>query len=368
MIIIIGVLVVIIAALMVYNIVIYKKLETFNNINQKINSLNVLQDFMDAIGQSTSVEEKIRKINDIIIEKYQIKYSTIVIFNGTEYEIKASNVQEKHWDALKQLHDEEIFKDSITTATPKYITVNKESERLPYQKMEFGRAKSAIFFPLYIDNVYIGYWIIESGDPHAFEKIDTTILEVIKDNIISVYKNLLYQNIVESLPRKDMYSGLNSVEYLYGEGKKVIDKYTTSTVCMFRIINLEEINEVFNRETGNEIITEVSEYIKTSISPEYIFVRYMGPRFVIVFSGVEVEAVSDFLADLKQKIETFKIPKVEKTKTEKAKTAKKQKYAEPKLNFVLSTYYKGTGLEEVTKKLEEYINTADIEESDINYI
>ncbi len=366
MIIIIGVLVVVITGLMIYNIIIYKKLETFNNINQKVNGLNILQDFMDAIGQSSSVEEKIRKINDIIIERYQIKYSTIVIFNGTEYEIKASNVQEKHWDTLKQLHNEEIFKDSISTTTPKYITVNKDSERLPYQKMEFGRAKSAIFFPLYIDNVYIGYWIIESGEAHAFDKIDTTILEVIKDNIISVYKNLLYQNIVESLPKDDMYSGLKSVEYLYGEGKNIIDKYTTSTVCMFRIINLEDINEEFNRATGNEVITKISEYIKMSISPEYIFVRYMGPRFVIVFSGVEVEAVSEFLADLKQKVESFKIEKVEKSKT--TKTTKKKKYAKPELNFVLSTYYKGTGLEEVTKKLEEYIDSADIEESDINYI
>jgi len=357
-----------ITGLMIYNIIIYKKLETFNNINQKVNGLNILQDFMDTIGQNVSVEEKIKRLNDIIIERYQIKYSTIVIFNGSEYEIKASNVQEKHWDNLKQLHNEEIFKDSITTATPKYVTASKDSERLPYQKMEFGRAKSAIFFPLYIDNVYIGYWIIESGDATAFEKMDTTILEVIKDNIISAYKNLLYQNIVESLPRDDMYSGLKSAEYLYGEGKNIIDKYTTSTVCMFRIINLEEINEEFNRATGNEIITKVSEYIKSGISPEYVFVRYMGPRFVIVFSGVEVEAVSEFLEDLKQKIEAFKIEKVENTKSEKAKSTKKPKYAQAKLNFVLSTYYKGTALEEVTKKLEEYINTADIEESDINYI
>lgn len=46
--------------------------------------------------------------------------------------------------------------------------------------MEFERAKSAIFFPLYIDNVYIGYWIIEGSKPHEFDNIDTTILEVVK--------------------------------------------------------------------------------------------------------------------------------------------------------------------------------------------
>ena len=40
----------------------------------------------------------------------------------------------------------------------------------------------------------------------------------------------------------------------------------------------------------------------------------------------------------------------------------------PRLNFVISSYYKGTGLEEVLKKLEEYLDHADSQESDITNI
>ena len=215
---IIGIIVVLIAVIIIltmFNFKIHKQLQNFQNINQKINGLNVLQDFMSTVGDTMSVDQKIKKINDILIEEYDIKYSTIVEFNGTEYVIKASNVEEKHWDNLRSLHNEEIFKDSIATATPKYITVDREEERLPYQKSEFARAKAAMFFPLYIDNVYIGYWIIESGIPHAFDEIDTTILEVVKDNILSVFKIVNYQNIVESLPRDDYYSALKTGEYLF---------------------------------------------------------------------------------------------------------------------------------------------------------
>src|SRR5574344_1591433 len=179
-------LVFIIIVLMMYNISIHKKVSTFNNINQQITSLNVLQDFMNTLSEISSANEKLKKINDILIEKYNIKYSTIVVYNGTEYEIKASNVAEKHWDTLKSLQTEPIFKESIETAMPKYITVNNEGERLPYQKMEFARAKAAMFFPLYIDNVYIGYWIIEGSEPHEFDNVDTTILEVVKSNIIAI--------------------------------------------------------------------------------------------------------------------------------------------------------------------------------------
>ena len=185
------ILVFIVIGLIVYNVNIHKKIQKFKNMNQRITNLYVVQDFINAIGETSSVDEKIKKINDILIERYEIKYSTIVVFDGAEYQVKASNVDKKHWDSLKSLQDVEMFKDSIETATPKYVTVNNENERLPYQEMEFGRAKSAIFFPLYIDNVYIGYWIIESGTPHDFDNVDTTVLEVIKENIVAVLKTLL---------------------------------------------------------------------------------------------------------------------------------------------------------------------------------
>ena len=221
MIFIVVILVAIIIVLLIYNITIHKKIQQFNNLSRQANNLRVLQDFLSTIGECSSVDEKIQKINDILIEKYEIKYSTIVVFNGAEYQVKASNVEPKHWNTLSKLQEVPIFKDSIATATPKYVTVNSDTERLPYQEMEFGRAKSAIFFPIYIDNVYIGYWIIESGVSHDFDNIDTTIFEVVKENIVSVLKTVVHQKTLEAIVRKDLFTGLYSEEYLYGEGKNI---------------------------------------------------------------------------------------------------------------------------------------------------
>ena len=376
MIIVVIILVLVIAMLAVYNYSINKKIQDLKNINEKVTSLNVIQDFITIVGNDMMVDDKIKAINDVIIEKYEAKYSTIVIFDGTDYSIKATNVDRKHWDVLSNLHDVEIFKDSIATTNPKYITVNTEGEMLPYQKLEFGRAKSAIFFPLYIDNVYIGYWLIESSVPHEFDNIDITIYETAKENIIAVYKAINYQKTLESIVRKDLFSGLNSAEYLYGEGKRILDKNDSSAICMFRISNLEEINKI-SRELGNKVITKLSEYIKESIADSYIFVRYMGPKFVIAFCGVDTDSASSFVNELKENAEKLSIKLSEENFTTeelgqhgKRKIKKKKQNVEvsPTLNFVISTYYKGTGIETVLQKLEKYIDEFDISKSEVNNI
>ena len=134
-----------------------------------------------------------------------------------------------------------------------------------------------------------------------FDGIDTTILEVVRNNIVSVLKTLDNQQVIENIVRDDLFTGLKSEEYLYGEGKRKIDKYTTSAICMFTIMNIVDINEQYGRHTGNEVIIKISELVKQNIASEYVFIRYMGPKFVIVFSGIEIADVTDFMNQLKER-------------------------------------------------------------------
>ena len=98
----------------------------------------------------------------------------------------------------------------------------------------------------------------------------------------------------------------------------------------------------------------------------------MGPKFVIVFSGVEPENVVEFLNDMKSSIEKMKVTlerdleihDIEEIDSLNKKNRKKlqnrqiekSQTASPKLNFIISRYYKGTGLEQLAKSLEEYLD------------
>ena len=337
-----------------------EQLSKLKNTSQKVNSLSILQDFMEIIGNnSITTSEKMDKINNSLIEKYEIKYSTIVVFDGTKYKIESSNVGEKHWRTFEELHLQDIFMESIKNATPKYITA-KQGEKLPYLSMEFERAKSAIFFPMYVDNLYIGYWLIEGNKTHEFDNIDTTILDLIKNNLISTIKVIRSQRTLENMGRIDETTGLNTYEYLYGKVRKTIDKYPTSIVSLFKITNLQQIEDKISKKTADAVLIKVTEYVRSSLSPEYIIVKYSEDEFVIVFSGSDAEGVANFLEDLKENIEKIKVRTVGSLKESMNGLA-----VAPKLNISMTSYYKETALEEVLNSLESYLRDADPNESDI---
>ncbi len=338
-------------------------LKKLKNTNQRVISLNVLQDFIEIIGNiSTDSKEKMNEINNALIERYEIKYSTIVMFDGEKYQVEASNVSEKHFKTFEQLHSQDIFADSIRNATPKYITVS-QGEKLPYLEMEFERAKSAIFFPIYTDNIYMGYWLIEGNKPHEFDNIDTTILDVVKNNLVSTEKVVKKLRILENISRVDKITGLNTYEYLFGTARKVIDKYPTSIVSLVRVINLNQIEEKIGKKTANSVMTAIVDYIKRCLSPEYIMVKYSGDVLAIVFSGSDEEGVEKFLGALKNSIERIKV----KINGANKEVLNGQAVA-PKVNIVYTSYYKGTAIEIILSNLREYLDECKPNESDVTCI
>jgi hypothetical protein len=90
----------------------------------------------------------------------------------------------------------------------------------------------------------------------------------------------------------------------------------------------------------------------------------MGPKFAIVFSGVSIDGIEEYITQLKENIEKTEVTQSEEDlfEGEKAKTVL------PKVNLAITTYYKGTAIDSTTKKLEQYLDLAPKDESDINYI
>ena len=73
------ILILVVLCLIMYNLSIHKKIQTYKNINQKITNLSVVQDFMSAIGEDSTVDNKIKKINEILIDCMKLNNGVVGI-------------------------------------------------------------------------------------------------------------------------------------------------------------------------------------------------------------------------------------------------------------------------------------------------
>ena len=284
--IIIAIEVTIIIFLLGYNVHTNRNLEQAKKSKKSFSRILALRDIMNISASSKSSKEKMEELNKVLIEKMDIDYSTIVYYNGLEYIIKVTNISDIEISNMENdilyIQNLNIFKEAIDKREFKYITVDKQEEELPYLENRKNIIKSVIFYPMTSKGKYIGYWLIESKKVKAFENVDIQILENLKQAIRNTIEVLSYEEAIETMVRDDKFSELKTMEYLQTEGKMLLEQYNKPQIVMFRIDNLEEINEEFSRNAGNVLITEVTKKIHSITRGDNIFVRYMGPKFIII--------------------------------------------------------------------------------------
>ena len=297
----------IILFLLGYNVHTNRNLEHVKKAKESFSRILVLRDIMNISASNKSSKDKMNELNNILIEKMNVDYSTIVYYNGLEYIIRATNIQNL-----------EIFKESIKNKEFKYITTEKEEEQLPYLESRKNEIKSVIFYPIISGKKYLGYWLIESKKRKAFENVDIQILENLKQSIRNTVEVLSYEEALETMVRDDKFSELKSMEYLQTEGKILLERHIRPQIVMFRIDNLEEINEQFSRQAGNVLITEVTKKILSITKGDNIFIRYMGPKFIIIFEDKETnediqkeKEYMTILKNIKEAVENIKLVQTE---------------------------------------------------------
>ena len=284
--IIIAIEVTIIIFLLGYNVHTNRNLEQAKKSKKSFSRILALRDIMNISASSKSSKEKMEELNKVLIEKMDIDYSTIVYYNGLEYITKVTNISDIEISNMENdilyIQNLNIFKEAIDKREFKYITVDKQEEELPYLENRKNIIKSVIFYPMTSKGKYIGYWLIESKKVKAFENVDIQILENLKQAIRNTIEVLSYEEAIETMVRDDKFSELKTMEYLQTEGKMLLEQYNKPQIVMFRIDNLEQVNEEFSRNAGNVLITEVTKKIHSITRGDNIFVRYMGPKFIII--------------------------------------------------------------------------------------
>ncbi len=278
----------IIATLAAFSVFLVKRNKYYRVAIGNMSGMVIMQRMFELMASTTPASKKIDELNNIIIEVFNSTSSTISIFDGINYEIKATNVEEMYIDSIKDIAEEEQFKANATNNITKYM-VSAGGRLLGYKSAMERKIRSSMFSPIYYNGVYLGFWLLEDVAENAYDSISKEELAKLKDHIGVFIENILSQESIESAYNTDKQTGFYNNLYLYSNVRQKTVQQENSALTLILLSNLPQINEEYGREVGNKLLDKASKLMKEVFDEANIFVRYSGSKFCIVSPGISTD-------------------------------------------------------------------------------
>ncbi len=298
-----------------------------------------IQDMYNIMGNTNSTDEKILSLNRVLIKAFKPKYSSIVLYDGNKYQMKATNVEEDFIEAISNVAEENIFRSNVIKNVSKY-SVATTDKSLAYKSALERKIRSAIFSPIYYNNMFLGFWFIEDTKEHAFDGISNLDLDKFKYNLSLFIENIAKQNTIEIAENTDKQTGYYNNLYLYSNARDILISHDTSSISLICLKNIPDINEKYSRNLGNTLLIKVTNAIKDIVSKESILVRYSGIRLLIITPGSNAQVsqpiMERVLSKIKSEVEYVDDEKVAVESQILIHTVKKQNNIEKEIQNMIS--------------------------------
>jgi len=342
-----GILVIfLLAVITVLIIILYIKLtqiKYYKAVAGNLAAMTVMQRMFEIMASNIPAKKKIEELNNIIIDVFDSKYSTISIFDGIEYEVKATNVENTYIGSIGSIAEDNDFKGNAKNNVSKYL-VAAGPRVLGYKSAAERKIKSAMFSPIYYNGTYLGFWLMEDNAEDAYESVSKEELSKLKDNIGVFIENVIDQENIENAYNTDKQTGFYNNIYLYSNVRHQTSLMENSSLVLISFSGLPSINEQNGREIGDSLLLKATRLLKETIPPENIFIRYTGSRVVVVCPGVSVETIHGtierFLSSLNYQRENVDGKEIKLDTQILMHTIKKQSNIEKEINK-MNAYLEG---------------------------
>jgi diguanylate cyclase (GGDEF)-like protein len=298
----------------------YEVERNYSIMTKNYSTITILQEIMGILGSKIPASKKIENVNHILIERFGISYSTIVECNDHENIIKASNLPLDMQNELRYIDKEKIFAETLENNIPKYITA---LQPLNYSTASERGIYSALIFPLYTEEEYRGFWILEDVRNNAFDNIEKTQLSIIKDNITLVLQNNDYainlenktseleiaNKKLEEMANRDGLTGAFNKAFMHKKLDEVFNgNRRQASLMMMDIDHFKNYNDKNGHMEGDNLLRSLASLLGDSLRDKDMLFRFGGEEFVILFPDTGKEDIVMVADRIRQRVADFVFP------------------------------------------------------------
>lgn len=277
--------------------------------NAVIQELSFINDLTTKINQTLHLKEIFDDATEELSKVFQADYCILLQYHDelSRYDLVSQSVKEDH-DAF---HEPIAFYQHMSIVKEPFIISDAmEQGHGQGDFFENLNLRSVIAAPLVAGGVIKGIVIVGDSEPRFFTYDNFKLLQKLAQHMGLAIANATLHAQVKHLADKDQLTGLFARHYL----NQQIDEQQHSTRCGSLIVIdidfFKQINDTYGHLMGDQILSQVSRIIGSSIREGDIAARWGGEEIAIYFPNLHASNAYKIAERIRMRIEKETEPNI----------------------------------------------------------
>ncbi|MCJ8009597.1 diguanylate cyclase domain-containing protein [Lederbergia wuyishanensis] len=248
-----------------------------------VEDLRLIDEVSQKLNSTSSLSETMNYLHNQIKKSFQASAIGFIILGDGEPRIlegSSSYFEEEHGKKLIKAVLERIenSNDSLFMGEIKQMPV-------PVQ-LTFG---SLMAVPMIHSNSLNGITIVLGDLPYSFSFEKFKLLQSLIQRSSLAVANLMLREKLEKMVITDQLTQLFARNYLNEMIEKSMQTDREGTFILIDLDDFKEINDTYGHQTGDHVLIQVANLIKSSLRPSDIGARWGGEELAVYLPGVPIE-------------------------------------------------------------------------------
>ncbi|GAB4480777.1 MAG: hypothetical protein Kow0088_22550 [Anaerolineales bacterium] len=271
---------------------------------QKLKTLNEIERALRTLDYQTCLKVIVREVR----KHFDVAFVALLILSRQELHLAAT----EGWEFPKQATILKVG-EGITGWVAQNLQpaiVNNVKEDTRYYAL-FSSIQSEIAVPLIVANQCVGVLDLESEQSNAFTQEDLELLELIASSAAIAIHNARIHQEQQLLATTDGLTGLLNRRKFFEVANTEIERARRFnhplSILMMDLDHFKDYNDTFGHLSGDELLVQVANELRSSLREFDTLARYGGDEFVLLLPEVNQNSAKDIAQRLISIVENMKV-------------------------------------------------------------
>jgi len=278
--------------------------------NLLISELQLINDMARRLNQSLRPKEIFEFVTTEFLNVFKAEFCCVLQYDREEnrFVVMSSNIPELANGKFPP--DYGFCGIVMRTKEPLIISDYRESDNVQSMLMEITGARSLIASPIFVGGEVGGVILVAHRSPNFFSYDNYKLLQVISSHVGLAVSNASLHAAVRRMVITDHLTGLHARHYLNEQIQLRQRQDPAGSLILVDIDYFKRVNDTYGHQTGDRILIQVSNVIKSCIRETDIAARWGGEELAVYLPLVRIEQALRVAERIRQRVEAETDPDV----------------------------------------------------------